>query len=134
MAPKTDWNPLLRDEFAKPYWAELQAFVAEERSRHQVFPPAEDVFAALHQTPYAEVDLHPHAHWLTEYYQVDLVEERDDGVWRAKLYGADWSWLRRLVLRNAGSITVIAPESLRTQVVDDARLALRAYDEDVTSD
>ena len=57
MAPRTDWNPLLRDEFAKPYWAELQAFVAEERARHQVFPPAEDVFAALHQTPYAEVEV-----------------------------------------------------------------------------
>lgn len=55
VAPKTDWNPLLRDEFAKPYWAELQAFVADERARHQVFPPADEVFAALHQTPYAEV-------------------------------------------------------------------------------
>ena len=32
-APKTDWNPLLRAEFAKPYWAELRTFVAEERSR-----------------------------------------------------------------------------------------------------
>ncbi|CAN5493385.1 uracil-DNA glycosylase [soil metagenome] len=57
MAAKTDWNPLLRDEFAKPYWAELQQFVAEERAQHQVFPPAEDVFAALHQTPYAEVEV-----------------------------------------------------------------------------
>ena len=57
MPPKTDWNPLLRDEFAKPYWAELQTFVAEERARHEVFPPADEVFAALHQTPYAEVEV-----------------------------------------------------------------------------
>lgn len=55
MATKTDWNPLLRDEFTKPYWAELQQFVADERARHQVFPPPDEVFAALHQTPYAEV-------------------------------------------------------------------------------
>ncbi len=55
MTPKTDWNPLLREEFAKPYWAELQTFVAEERSRIEVYPPAEDVFAALHQTPFASV-------------------------------------------------------------------------------
>ncbi|MBX3314289.1 MAG: uracil-DNA glycosylase [Actinobacteria bacterium] len=55
MAPKTDWNPVLRDEFAKPYWAELQHFVADERSRATVYPPPDDVFAALHQTPYAEV-------------------------------------------------------------------------------
>jgi len=50
---KTDWNPLLRAEFAKPYWTELQSFVADERSRTIVYPPAEDVFAALHLTPYA---------------------------------------------------------------------------------
>ena len=55
MAPRTDWNPILREELAQPYWAELQAFVAEERAHHQVFPPADEVFAALHQTPYASV-------------------------------------------------------------------------------
>lgn len=49
----TDWNPLLRGEFAKPYWAELQRFVDAERSRFQVFPPQRDVFAALHLTPFA---------------------------------------------------------------------------------
>lgn len=50
----TDWNPLLRGEFAKPYWAELQQFVAAERQRHTVYPPHEQVFAALHLTPYAQ--------------------------------------------------------------------------------
>ena len=49
----TDWNPLLRDEFAKPYWNTLQHFVAGERARHVVFPAPDDVFAALHLTPYA---------------------------------------------------------------------------------
>jgi uracil-DNA glycosylase len=51
----TDWNPVLREELAKPYWAELQAFVAEERRHHAVYPPPDEVFAALHRTPYAEV-------------------------------------------------------------------------------
>ena len=50
----TDWNPILRAEFAKPYWAELQAFVAGERARATVFPPHEDVFAALHRTSHAD--------------------------------------------------------------------------------
>jgi uracil-DNA glycosylase len=54
-AMKTDWNPVLRGEFAKPYWAELQQFVAAERARGVVYPPADEVFAALHLTPYAEV-------------------------------------------------------------------------------
>lgn len=90
-------------------------------------------FTVGEATPFVLVDLHPRAHWLTEYYQVDLLEQHDDGVWRAKIYGADLDWLRRLVLRNAGSVTVIAPETVRSQVIDDARVALQAYDEDVVS-
>jgi uracil-DNA glycosylase len=52
---KTDWNPILSAEFEKPYWAELQQFVFEERQRGVVYPPHDEVFAALHLTPYAEV-------------------------------------------------------------------------------
>lgn len=51
----TDWNPLLRDEFEKDYWKSLQRFVADERDRHEVFPPATEVFAALHLTAHREV-------------------------------------------------------------------------------
>jgi uracil-DNA glycosylase len=50
----TDWNPLLREQFAEPYWDDLMAFVAHERSKHPVYPPHDEVFAALHLTPYAE--------------------------------------------------------------------------------
>jgi uracil-DNA glycosylase len=49
----TDWNPVLRGEFTKPYWPALQAFVHGERQHHTVYPPHEEVFAALHLTPYA---------------------------------------------------------------------------------
>ncbi len=52
---RTDWNPILRDELSQPYWRELQQFVHAERARYQVFPPHEEVFAALHLTPYSEV-------------------------------------------------------------------------------
>ena len=54
MSEKTDWNPILRVEFAKPYWAALQAFVAEERAAGAVYPPKDDVFAALHLTSFAD--------------------------------------------------------------------------------
>ena len=57
MAPKTDWNPLLREELAKPYWAELQSFVAAERAAGPVYPKPDDVFAALHLTPFASVEV-----------------------------------------------------------------------------
>ena len=49
----TDWNPLLRDEFDKPYWQPLQDFVRAERAEHVVYPPHPDVFAAIHLTSYA---------------------------------------------------------------------------------
>jgi len=49
----TDWNPVLRGELVKPYWAELQTFVVAERDRHPVYPPKGDVFAALHLTPWS---------------------------------------------------------------------------------
>ena len=52
---KTDWNPLLRAEFDKPYWTSLQAYVAQERANTEVFPPPDEVFAALHLTPYSSV-------------------------------------------------------------------------------
>ena len=50
----TDWNPILRRQFDEPYWSELQAFVANERQRATVYPPKEEVFAALHLTAHAD--------------------------------------------------------------------------------
>lgn len=51
----TDWNPVLRGEFAEPYWQELQRFVAGERAAHTVYPPHDEVFAALHLTALNDV-------------------------------------------------------------------------------
>jgi uracil-DNA glycosylase len=50
----TDWNPLLRGELEKPYWSSLQQFVRDERARHVVYPAPDEVFAAVHLTPYAD--------------------------------------------------------------------------------
>jgi uracil-DNA glycosylase len=55
VASRTDWNPVLRREIDQPYWAELQTFVAEERARGPVYPSHDEVFAALHLTPYSAV-------------------------------------------------------------------------------
>jgi uracil-DNA glycosylase len=49
----TDWNPILRGEFEKPYWKDLQTFVAAERARTAVYPSHDEVFYALHVTSYA---------------------------------------------------------------------------------
>jgi uracil-DNA glycosylase len=50
----TDWNPLLRDQFDETYWSELMAFVNKERSEHVVYPPRDEVFAALHLTSFTD--------------------------------------------------------------------------------
>ena len=54
MAAVTDWNPLLRSEFSEPYWDDLQRFVHAERQQHTVYPPDDEVFAALHLTSFAD--------------------------------------------------------------------------------
>jgi uracil-DNA glycosylase len=51
----TDWNPLLRHQFDEPYWTELQSFVAAERAVGPVYPPHDQVFAALHLTSFASL-------------------------------------------------------------------------------
>lgn len=45
------WGSLLAHECTEPYFAKLEQFLATERSEHRVFPPADQVFAALQQTP-----------------------------------------------------------------------------------
>ena len=50
-----DWAEALSEEFKKPYYRELYNFVKEEYASTTVFPPAEDIFNALHYTPLSEV-------------------------------------------------------------------------------
>jgi uracil-DNA glycosylase len=50
----TDWDPLLGQEFEKEYWVCLQKCIEQERSCLRVYPPSEDVFAALHLTWFSE--------------------------------------------------------------------------------
>ena len=50
---QTDWNPILRQEFKKPYWIELQNYILDQRASHMVFPGHPDVFRAFHLTSFA---------------------------------------------------------------------------------
>ncbi|WP_329458922.1 uracil-DNA glycosylase [Streptomyces sp. NBC_01497] len=49
------WRGVLGEELREPYFAELLEFVAKERANGPVYPPREDVFAALEATPYEDV-------------------------------------------------------------------------------
>src|SRR4051794_35889470 len=50
-----DWRKALHDEFRKPYFKDLTAFVNEQRDNHTVFPPEADVFSAFKATPFSKV-------------------------------------------------------------------------------
>ena len=52
---QTDWNPILRQEFQKPYWIELQNYILDQRASHMVFPAHPDVFRAFHLTSFANL-------------------------------------------------------------------------------
>lgn len=51
---KNDWEPLLKDEFDKPYYQQLRQFLKEEYSHHTIYPDMHDIFNALHYTSYAD--------------------------------------------------------------------------------
>ena len=50
-----DWLPSVEAEFKKPYYKQLYQFVKEEYSRATIYPPAEDIFNAMHFTPLSKV-------------------------------------------------------------------------------
>ncbi len=49
------WRAALSAELEAPYFTKLQAYVARERTEHEVFPPADEVFSALEHTPLESV-------------------------------------------------------------------------------
>ncbi|HSI26929.1 MAG TPA: WYL domain-containing protein [Aeromicrobium sp.] len=77
--------------------------------------------------PSAVLDLQPEAHWMVEYYGATEVTTHGP-VLRAKIVGADWAWLVRLVLRHAGSVQVVSPPKLAEEASAAASAALAAYD------
>ena len=46
-----DWDELLKDEFAKPYYRQLREFLKKEYSQHTIYPPMDDIFNAFKFTP-----------------------------------------------------------------------------------
>lgn len=59
MLPKIPkgWSKVLKDETSKPYFGELQKFLAQEYATQTVYPPEPDVFNALKLTPYDDVNV-----------------------------------------------------------------------------
>lgn len=52
---ENDWDEILADEWEKPYYRALHAFLKEEYSTRRIYPDMYDIFNALRYTPYGEV-------------------------------------------------------------------------------
>ncbi len=52
---ETGWLEVLRPEFGKHYFADLKAFLVEEKKQYPVFPPGNRIFAAFDHTPFSKV-------------------------------------------------------------------------------
>ncbi len=50
-----EWNELLKDEFSKPYYMNLRAFLKNEYKTKTIYPSMYDIFNALRYTSYSEV-------------------------------------------------------------------------------
>lgn len=50
-----DWQQVLADEFMKDYYKRLREFLKQEYSNHTIYPAADNIFNALHLTPYGKV-------------------------------------------------------------------------------
>ncbi len=51
---KNDWAGLLDAEFEKPYYVELRKFLVGEYNAQRVYPDKNEIYSALHLTPYAQ--------------------------------------------------------------------------------
>jgi len=49
------WYERLAGEFASPWFAELRAFLVEERAKHTVYPKGGHIFQAFQRTPFDKV-------------------------------------------------------------------------------
>ena len=47
-----DWQDYLKEEFEKPYYLNLREFLKEAYTRETIFPPAKEIYQALHLTSY----------------------------------------------------------------------------------
>ena len=49
------WTTLLAVEFEQPYFQKLNAFIANEKIKHKIFPPEDKIFNAFARLPFDQV-------------------------------------------------------------------------------
>ena len=49
-----DWDNILADEFEKPYYLKLRAFLKSEYASRRIYPDMHDIFSALKMTSFKD--------------------------------------------------------------------------------
>ena len=52
---EAEWLEVLKEEFLKPYFDELKAFLLDEKRLFRIYPPGNRIFAAFDHTPFSKV-------------------------------------------------------------------------------
>lgn len=52
---QNDWHDYLHEEFTKPYYSQLREFLKKEYFSETIYPHMNDIFNALHYTPFKKV-------------------------------------------------------------------------------
>lgn len=50
-----DWHDYLHDQFSQPYYKKLRTFLIDEYNSQTIYPHMDDIFNALHYTPFSNV-------------------------------------------------------------------------------
>ncbi len=49
------WKNVLKEQFTAPYFVNLKAFLEDEKKKHVVFPPGNQIFSAFNRTPFKKI-------------------------------------------------------------------------------
>lgn len=46
------WKKVLNEQFTAPYFSQLKSFLVEEKKKHTLYPPGNQIFSAFNHTPF----------------------------------------------------------------------------------
>ena len=52
---ESSWKEILEEEFKAPYFVALKQFLVEEKKKHIIYPPGDQIFSAFNFTPFDKV-------------------------------------------------------------------------------
>lgn len=54
---QNEWTPFLKEEFEKPYFQELSAFLKQQYQSKKIYPPRTEVFSSFEMTNYSDIQV-----------------------------------------------------------------------------